>query len=124
MAAKTAGAAAANGAAANPKGAAARRVVDLDKARAARAELQDDPAVLVAGGEQFELPAELPIRFAELLSQGEFTAAITVLLGEQDVERLYALRPPLSFKDVEALAEHVNDIYGMAEGDSDASAGS
>lgn len=111
----TTGKAAANGAAANPKGAAARRVIDLDKQRAARAELAADPPVIVLGGEEFSLPPEMPLTFLDEAQRGNFVVALRELLGEEPAAKLLAMG--FSLKDFTALFEEIDGVYGMAEGD-------
>lgn len=48
-----------------------RRKIDLDAARRAQAELeqQDDPPVVILGGKTFELPAKLPAKVIVALAQ-------------------------------------------------------
>lgn len=73
--------------------------LNLDQKRAAR---NATPHEVTLGGEVFHWPAELPITFAELLSDGKLTAAVGVALGDE-AEAFLALGPTMD--DIGAIAE-------------------
>lgn len=93
-------------------------VLDLDAARAARAELHT-PRVLRLGGEEFDLPAELPFAFGDCLNQRDAGASLRALLGEDSYGRAIALG--LSSDDWGEILQQVPTLYGFAdEGESEA----
>jgi hypothetical protein len=83
------------------------RKIDLDAARAARAE--SEPVTVVFGGEEFTLPPELPLEAAT--AAGEPTRFIEVMFGDQH-EAFMQLRP--SMNDVMTLANGIAAAYGFA----------
>lgn len=98
------------------------RSLDLDAARAARAEAQGEPPVVTFGGEQFTLPAELPLRYAWALIDNDHEGALKMLFNGQH-ERFLAKDP--SRDDVLALIKGIPLLYGIGdEGESPASGGS
>lgn len=98
------------------------RFLDLDAARAARAEVGGDRPRVMLGGEEFLLPAELPMRYIWTLADGDDMAALKVLFNGQ-LERFLATEP--TKEDIVALAGAVPRLYGMGQsGESSASAGS
>jgi hypothetical protein len=103
-----------------PKAAAGKRTrsIDLDAARAARAEAAGEPVALTFGGKTIALPPELPADFALLLADGDFRGAVKALLNE-DAQWFFDLRP--SMDDLKALAEGAGEVYGLTEGESEAS---
>jgi hypothetical protein len=98
-------------------------LIDLDAARAARAELNGEHSVVRFGGEMFDLPAECPLDFILALNDDEPKTAVEALVGEQ-WERFWAHRP--SREDIRELARGVADAYGLGGGmsESPASGGS
>jgi len=102
-------------------GAATKRVVDLNAARAARMETEQEPVTILIADAEFTLPVELPADYALLAMGGDLRGAVQALLGD-DADRFFETRP--SLPDLEALIEGVNGAYGVAEGDSPASASS
>lgn len=100
---------------------AAGRVIDLDAARSARAEAQAEPVVLRFGGNEYQLPPELPADFAFLAAEEKVREAVAALLGD-DADAFFAARPSLA--DLTALAEAAGDVYGVEPGEARASAGS
>lgn len=86
-----------------------RRVVDLDAARAARAETNGGPLEVVLGGQTFELPAEMPLEVPVLFSAGDLRGGIALLVGDDRVDAFLATG--LSDADVEEL---VRTGYGLA----------
>lgn len=92
------------------------RVLDLDAARAARAEAQQDKPVITFGGKEFTLPAELPWEVAEAAASGDGVAAlksIELLLGDQWGE-FKKLNPTLA--DVMLVVEAIGRFYGTDPG--------
>jgi hypothetical protein len=83
------------------------RVIDLDAARAARAETTA-PVVVRLGGEDFELPNELPLEAA--MSADDPVAFLTALLGNR-ADEFMAAGP--SIADVATLAESIASVYGF-----------
>lgn len=95
------------------------RVIDLDAARTARAEVSGEPVVLRFGGRDFTLPPEMPLDFAFHASQGDLREAVATLLAPKDVKAFLALRP--SFEDYGALVDGATRVYGTDAGESPAS---
>jgi hypothetical protein len=96
--------------------------LDLDAARAARAEARGEPPTVTLGGETFTLPAELPMRYVWTLVEGDDMDALKVLFDGQ-LDRFLATEP--TREDILALVAGVPALYGLASpGESPASAGS
>lgn len=96
--------------------------LDLDAARAARAEARGESPTVTLGGETFILPAELPMRYVWTLVEGDDMDALKVLFNGQ-LERFLATDP--TREDILALVAGVPKLYGLAsQGESPASAGS
>lgn len=94
-------------------------VLDLDAARAARAE-NHTARVLRLGGEEFDLPAELPFAFGDGLNQRDAGASLRALLGEDSFTRAIALG--LTSEDWSEILKQVPTLYGFEdEGESEAS---
>jgi hypothetical protein len=96
--------------------------VDLDAARAARAEADGEAREFVLGGEVFALPAEIPWETSERFTAGDVMGGLVILLGPEQSERLRSVGP--SVQDIEALAGAIGELYGISQGESQASAGS
>lgn len=97
-----------------------QRIIDLCAARAARAEAMREPVIMKWDeGVSFTLPVELPADFALLAQEGNMRGALIVLLGEQ-ADEFFALRP--SMDDINELSEAAGQVYGIAPGESNASA--
>lgn len=95
------------------------RVIDLDGARAARKEAE--PVTLKFGGKEFNLPGELPFRFAELAGESKLNEALIELLGDEQAVEFASLKP--STEDLTAFSEAIVEVYGLEEaGKSQASA--
>lgn len=97
------------------------RRIDLNAARAARAEAQSEPMLADLGDETFTLVPELPIDFITQLSEGKFREAVRMLFPsgvehEAAFERFMALG--LSVPDLMELA---GAYTGMTVGESPAS---
>lgn len=69
---------------------------------ARRAEVLHTPHKVQLGGVVYEIPAELPILFAEYLTAGQFRAALEVLFGADAVD---TVAPLISKDDLAALCE-------------------
>jgi hypothetical protein len=103
----------------------AAKRIDLDKARAARAEAQGVGPEVKFGGQKFNLPPELPYGVLELivsvedLPEAEQGAAVIkaahLLMGEDAYAKFMAADPPPSVADFEALIEHALEVYGLGE---------
>ena len=94
------------------------RVVDLDAARAARAEAKGEAPCIRFGGQDWTLPVEMPWEVAEVASEGTAAAAMSavrLLVGEQWVE--FKKHQP-SLADVMVLIEAIAEIYGADPGKS------
>lgn len=99
------------------------REVDLDAARAARAEAEGRPVTVKMRGETFTLPVELPAEFAFAQQHGDLREIITALFDSVEAaERFFALRP--SVEDLRALSELAAAVYGLTPGESEPSAAS
>lgn len=95
------------------------RVVDLDAARVARAEVQGEPPVVVLGGERFTLPHEMPFTVMEALIARDREGFMRPLLGDS-YDRFWALG--LSAEDRDEFIEQVLTVYGMSGGSGNSSA--
>ena len=95
------------------------RRIDLNAARAARAELDREPVFIEIGDDVYELPAELPAEFALVSAEGDLRGAVFALLGQEDAERFFSHRP--SFDDLQAMIEGVGASYGIEPGEAKAS---
>ena len=108
----------AKGAAANPKGAAARRIIDLDSARAARLELAGEGPVIMWGGAEFQLPPELPVDVMHYTLQGDVRLAVLALFEEDEAEaQRFLTTAPMSFGDFQELMTQLEPAYGIAPGE-------
>ena len=90
------------------------RVIDLDAARAARAELNPTGPVARFGGQEFQLPVELPFAIAQAASgtPDDLRDAVKSLMGEQYAQ-WSALNP--SLMDIQALFEALPGMYGLGD---------
>jgi hypothetical protein len=93
------------------------RIIDLDAARAARAEAKAEAPVIRFGGADYTLPHELPWSIVEAASTGESRAiidAIKALLGEQ-----WAAfeATGVSVADMTVLIENIAGIYATDAGE-------
>lgn len=91
----------------------AKRVIDLDQARAARAEAEKQPVTLKVAGQRLELPAELPAEYALYIDEGHVRAGVEALLGEH-ADAFWELKP--SADDVGELITQVDAVYGIDQG--------
>ena len=97
--------------------------INLDAARAARAEANGEHNTVTFGGQVFDLPVECPYTFAEALNRDDPQAMLHALLGADDAARFLALGPTVP--DLTELVVGVARVYGLgAEGNSAASNGS
>lgn len=114
------------------------RNIDLNAARAARAERdQDEPIVLTIGEDHYKLPREMPLSYLDAAASmaaysisedpeeqakvpGLIIAAITALVGS-DVYTELVSKHGLTFGDLQVIFSEVGDLYGVALGESSAS---
>lgn len=97
--------------------------IDLDAARAARAEAQGEENTVLLGGDTFTLPLELPIELGDFLVSGRVGAFIEALLGEEQWTKFASHKPTLN--DLKVLAEQLAPLYGFeSPGESPASVAS
>jgi predicted PolB exonuclease-like 3'-5' exonuclease len=94
--------------------AAKKRIIDLDKARAARAEVDREPVTIKFKGETFDLPVEVPADFSLLFAAGDPRGAYEALLDE-NAERFFELKP--SAPDLNELYDQLQKVYGADEGE-------
>lgn len=110
--------------------------VNLDELAAARREATREPPTVIFKGQTFELPPEPDGRIIDLFGKvgslsnigkdpdalaeaaGIINELCTMLLGDS-FDAFMALRP--SLMDLMALAEAFPELYGMSEGESQAS---
>lgn len=88
--------------------------IDLDAARAARAEArgsQAETSVVAFGGEDFELPIECPWTFVEHLNAEQNRAAVADLFGDEAAERFFSHGP--SVADLTEFVQGVAVAYGL-----------
>lgn len=99
--------------------------LNLDAARAARAEVLGDAPTFTLGGETFTLPVELPMRYVWTLDAGDEVDPLDVLkvLLDGELDRFIAANPTRN--DILALIDGIPVLYGLRPpGESPASAGS
>ena len=90
--------------------------LDLDAARAARAEKDRRPRVIKLGGEEFTVPARCPIDALEEVAEGNLRECLRLLLGDEQYARFMAHRPD----DLDFRA--IGEMYGVSFPESSASA--
>lgn len=98
--------------------------IDLDAARAARAEALADAPILVIGGKDYTLPVEVPYRFAELLARIQHANeqesaeligdSLRILFGDAYEE----VSKQMSIADIGALFDQIGKAYGTPLGPS------
>lgn len=94
-------------------------VIDLDGARAARAEAAGKAPVIKFGGTTYDLPNELPADFALFAAEQDLRGAVFALLGDEQATAFFAWRP--SMDDLKGLVDGAMTAYGAGPGESDAS---
>lgn len=99
-------------------GAGVSRVLDLDEARAARAEKNGPAPVLRFAGKDWELPLEMPADVALHAQAERIRDAVEALLGDQ-ADEFMALRP--SLPDLLELFGAISTVYGVKPGEAKAS---
>lgn len=92
------------------------RVIDLDQARAARAEARGgkEAPQIKLDNRHWQLPAEIPVDFVMEAERGNFRRAFTFIFDEKVGAEFNEIG--LSLDDVEALAEGVYEVYGVDTG--------
>jgi hypothetical protein len=90
------------------------RVIDLDVARAARAETAGQPVVLKINGQQIALPSEVPADFALFSADGRLREAVEALFGDQ-AEAFFGAKP--SIDDLNELIDQITSVYGIDQGE-------
>lgn len=92
------------------------RVIDLDQARAARAEARGDKEAprIKLENRHWQLPAECPLDFITEIEFGNFRQAFTHVFDEEVCEEFLAIK--LSIDDFEVLAEGALAVYGVDKG--------
>jgi hypothetical protein len=85
---------------------------DLGAARARRLEEIGELPAFKIGDDIFTMPpvTEWPLEFPELLAQGESTAALRLLLGDEQYDRFMEHKPTLG--DVASLVEWAASLAG------------
>lgn len=92
------------------------RVIDLDAARAARAEAAGVAPRVIFAGKEYAMPVELPWAIVEAAAGGDADAlvsAIRLLLGDQWAA--FQEAGP-SVADMQLLIGHVAGVYGLDSG--------
>lgn len=92
------------------------RIIDLDAARAARAEANGEAPIVRFGGVDYVLPVELPWAMVEAAASGDaggLVQAVKLLLGDQWAT-FEAEQPSIS--DMRILVENVAELYGVDSG--------
>lgn len=89
------------------------RTIDLNARREARGAAQKEPVEVHIGDDVFELPAELPAVFLELILDDKLTEAIGSLLDPDQAGRL--LRS-MTLDDLSGFAEDLAAAYGIEGG--------
>lgn len=91
-------------------------VFDLDAAEASRREQAGEPFRFSHGGQEFSLPGpkEWPVQVTDALAKGDMTAALDLLLGTEQRERLYQAGP-LTMGGIEALFTAVAEWAGVGD---------
>lgn len=96
-------------------------MIDLDKAKAARAEAAGTGPIVKVGGVEYQLPAEMPFgvlaAFRGLASGKEDEAAGALVDAAEAIlgEHYPAIRPQLSLADLDALITGVLEEYGVGD---------
>lgn len=92
------------------------RVIDLDQARAARAEARGDTEApqIKLDNRHWQLPAEIPLDFLTEVERGAFRRGFTFLFDDKVCEEFLAIG--LSIEDFEELSDGVYAVYGLDKG--------
>jgi hypothetical protein len=92
--------------------------IDLDAARAARAEAAGEPPTVKLSGRTFTLPHELGVRFATIIADGDVEEAVRYLFNGQ-ADAFWELDPHP--EDIKAFFAGLRTVYGIDPGESSAS---
>lgn len=96
------------------------REINLDEARAARAEASGEPITLTFGGQTFTIPAEMSITVVAEANAGNMVGVVTELFADEGQAAAFlALRPTAG--DIKSLLEQVAAANALSLGESSAS---
>lgn len=96
--------------------------IDIDAARAARLEAEDDTHEFVFGGQPYTVPAEAPWMFVHHIVRGQIPQALSCAFGEDAWE---TISKQASKNDVVEIQHRLFDVWGMGTpGESPASSSS
>lgn len=90
------------------------RHIDLDAARAARAEAAGEPPILTLGGRDIELPVELPAAFLDHIANERLTEALKTIMTPEELEHVFAQN--LSVEDLVEFSDGIGEAYGLKGG--------
>lgn len=92
------------------------RTIDLDAARAAKAEALGEPFTFTHQQHTFTIPdqAQWPLTVLDLMSDGKIVAALKELLGPDQWTVMQTL-PPLTLDDVKTLFDAVASAMGVQD---------
>lgn len=91
----------------------AARVIDLDAARAARAEAAGEPVTIKLDGRDYTLPVEVPVLAMIAADRGDAETMIRLLLGDGGDEFL----AKATVQDVAELDKAISGVYGFDQGE-------
>lgn len=99
------------------------RNINLDAKRAARAEARKSdenyqPPSITLGGITYELPAEMPVDFAEHVAAGRFSDGFRALFDEmEDGDEKFAsfMANDLTVDDMKAFSDDLAGLYGVGD---------
>lgn len=114
------------------------RTIDLNAARAARAEKdQDEPVVIHIGEDVYKLPREMPLAYIDTAGEmalaarsedeeeqsrvpGLIIKAITTMVGEEAYRELVD-KHGLTYDDLRVIFQQAGELYGVSLGEPSAS---
>lgn len=102
--------------------------IDLNAARAARAEARkESPSTIVIGEDEYELPVEMPVALLEAFGRAQngdgsgFTDGVIALLGSRETYESLLEKHNLTMEDLVEVMEGAMASYGVTPGESPAS---
>lgn len=105
--------------------------IDLNAARAARAEARgDESSVIVIGDNEYPLPPEMPVSLLEAFGRAQsgdasgFTDGVIALLGSEEIYRTLLDEHVLTMEDLLEVMEGAMAAYGVTPGESKGSSSS